>query len=637
MNSPSTRRSTFTVLALVAGILAGHRSAAQAAAGKVTIPIVTGREGRHAFTGHPGWVDVYGRGDATGIGARIGADATFSLPVPGEPIVLVAYFDKMETPPVVLPRWPGGAGGFDIPIAVEYACVPPGYPDVWDRDYKMRSRNFWQSFVAGCTHLYGCSVFDGPKVVDWGNKINVAVTAGGAHGERQIIMRPQGEDPTEYVSAGHSNHELPRMGWRHGDIQLVPGRKYAINVGGYRPHGGEQFELDAYVRPDRRDGYGPGEAQVHRTRTGGDLCCLVFGNGHGQIVENHVRSEEWEVFIPRRAPTRDWGQTFRANGLSMAGVSFWGSNGSSAPVTCDVRLREGGPGGRQVGPTKTAQGHDSPVRPIIRYPEIPSRLEGHDSYYALPCDFFQVAWLPDEAPLRPGETYYVELRPSMPMMLYADGDYYDHGYAYYQGRRIDADLPRYSTFHSRRWTLAANLVTYERASGAPNVYPEPPRPPAAADGNLIANGGAETGDFRWWEVGSDPQIDPTTHIPVPPNHSGQRRFGISVGWTIADMYQYQEVPGIEPGAAYCAGMWAVHQDGTDERAELLWSDGPFGGEEHLLARTDDEPTSGWKHYESAPFRPSETTVTIIIRYRHSRPTNIASIHVDDISLKRVRP
>jgi len=62
----------------------------------------------------------------------------------------------------------------------------------------------------------------------------------------------------------------------YGDIELVPGQKYAVRVSGYESHGGEYFDLDAFVRPDGdQDGvvalveqgvevvYAVVEAQIH--------------------------------------------------------------------------------------------------------------------------------------------------------------------------------------------------------------------------------------------------------------------------------------------------------------------------------------------------------------------------------------
>ena len=126
--------------------------------------------------------------------------------------------------------------------------MPDGYPAVWDQEYMKRAVNYYQTIVPKCTMLYGITVFDGPKIVDWGNKINASV-----HEERPdgppLRMRFQREPLIENQSAGHSNKEASRIGWRHGDVPVEPGKTYTIRVGGYRFHGGRNFELDAYVRP----------------------------------------------------------------------------------------------------------------------------------------------------------------------------------------------------------------------------------------------------------------------------------------------------------------------------------------------------------------------------------------------------
>ncbi|MHC4098208.1 MAG: hypothetical protein ACYSU3_19390, partial [Planctomycetota bacterium] len=86
----------------------------------------------------------------------------------------------------------------------------------------------------------------------------------------------------------------------------------------YESHGGQHFDLDLFVRPDKDDGYGPGSAYADRVPQGGDLCMFIMGNATGQIIENQMRTPEWEIFIPRRKPARSWGQTFIAHGVSMA-------------------------------------------------------------------------------------------------------------------------------------------------------------------------------------------------------------------------------------------------------------------------------------------------------------------------------
>jgi len=209
--------------------------------------------------------------------------------------------------------------------------------------------------------------------------------------------------------------------------------------------------LPAYIRPDKGDGY----AQARSSRTASPRrrpLLLIFGNSHGQLVENHIRSEEWEIFVPGIV-RRGVGQTFTSNGVSLAGISFWASNGNnSRTVKCEVKIRPDGEWERPVKLVKTAVGHESPVRPIIRYPDAPKPLEGYEDYYKLPCKLFQVAYMPDEMPLKPGKTYYIEVTASEPILMYADGDYYDTDTPTTRvSRSIIWAIPEYSIQNAGRW------------------------------------------------------------------------------------------------------------------------------------------------------------------------------------------
>jgi len=441
-------------------------ASAAAGEGRFTIPFVTGRPETQAFAGHPGWIEAFQRGYGPGVCARIEADGSFRLPAlrKGGPVCLVAMFDRIETPPVVVFDWSYEAGG-DVPIPVEYACVPAGYPERWDREYRARTKNFWQTIVARGTQIYGVTFFDGPKIIDWGNKINVAVHAGSPSGPLIPVANP-GPGVLEFVSAGHSDHEFPRIGWRHGDMPVSTGETYAIRAGGYRSHGGKHFELDGFIRPDAGDGYAGGQAFIEGRPAGADLCALIFGDSHGQIVENHIRSEEWEIFLPHHRPSQAWAQSFLAHGVSLAGITFWGATGGAQPVTGEVRIRAEGPWGDLLKPVKVATGRVSPVRPIIRYADTPVPVPGYEDWYRLPCQLFQVAYFPDELALVAGKTYCVEFIADRPVMLYADGDVYEHGSAYYEGLKVERQASGRMTKHSDRWTIAMNIVTYALPKGA---------------------------------------------------------------------------------------------------------------------------------------------------------------------------
>lgn len=469
-------------LGRIAWVMAVVLAARLASAGTatITVPYITGHPETHPFAGHPGWVDAYSAGNGPGVSARVDDNATFDLPQPKKdgPLCLIAMFDRIETPPIIVPGY-RNADRQEILIPTEYACVPDGYPDAWKKEYMHRAHDFYETIVPRCTQLYGVSVFDGPKFATWGNKINVGVTKDSPSGEL-IMVHEAGEGPAEHVSASHSNFELPRIGWRHGDMPVEPGKRYAIRAGAYR-HGGPHFRLDGFIRPDHGDGYPQGQAYIDDKPVDGDFCCLVFGNSNGQLVENHIRSEEWELFIPHYKPSTCWGQTFVAHGVSLAGISFWAATGSADQrVECEVRIHPDGPWERPIGPIKRAVNHASPRRPIIRYPDLPTQVEGCADYYKLPSQLFQVAYMPDETPLVPGKTYYIEIVSYKPIMMYADGDYYVDGYAYYDRLKVDrtSGTPPY-TFHSVRWTLAMNIVTYANKGGAP-LAPAATAAPASA-------------------------------------------------------------------------------------------------------------------------------------------------------------
>lgn len=607
-------------------------SSTWAADGAIVFPVITGYPDTQFFYPHPGWIDMFPGGPSTGVGAAVVSGGTFTLPDPSEPVPLIAGFERMETAPLILPSWnpsPGGLTGWDFPAAehYDYVCIPRGYPSSWDPDYMVRAHEFWQTFIANSRWLYSVTVFDGPQIIWWGNKVFVSIHQGGVDGP--VIAMRFHDTTTNIQTAQHTDYEFPRVGFRHGDIELQPGMKYAVQVTGYKTHGGTGYDLDAFIRPDAGDGYGPGRAYADRVPHEGDLCMFVMGNATGQIVENQIRSEEWEILIPKRPPVTRWGQTFVAHGLSMAGVQLWASNGSANPVSCTVGIRENGPGGSPVGPVKTAAGRAISERPIIRYPDIPGELPGYETYYDPPYDQFSAAWVPDEAPLVPGRTYYVDLQFSEPVMAFVDGDYYHDGYGYYSGQQITSD----NLFHSPRWTMAMSIVTYENPGGAPTVY-ESPTPTPLPGGNLLVNPGAETGNFSGWTVGGDPVIDPSSHIPDPPNHSGNHRFGLSVGWGTADFYQYQSVS-VLPGAEYGVSLWISKMDGTHETLTVSWIDGNFGGTENLLYYLADSETyyPEWHELSGASFHPATDRVTLIMRYRHTLGSNIASIHVDDIDLR----
>lgn len=135
------------------------------------LPVITGHPQLQPFVGHEGWVDVYAVGSSTAESTRISRDASFHIERPKPQSVLIASFDRLEFLPIIVPAWDARS---DIVIEADYVCVPPGYPDVWGREYLATGRKFWQTFVPRSSNLYNCTAFDGPKIAWWvGNPVTL--------------------------------------------------------------------------------------------------------------------------------------------------------------------------------------------------------------------------------------------------------------------------------------------------------------------------------------------------------------------------------------------------------------------------------------------------------------------------------
>lgn len=457
-------------------MLAATALPAFAASGRILLPTVTGREGATVLQGYTGWIDAFAKGYGKSAVARIQDDGTFELDVPAQPVSLILMFDRIETPPIVIPRWPANDDDYDIHVPVEYACVPHGPVASWPEAWIEKRVNVYQSFVARGTHLYGLAMFIRPQENPEGNKYQMMLHAGSPETKALMLTGAVAPDPGwsnefDRVAAEKSNHSLVRAGWRHGDMPVKPGEMYTIRAEAYRTHGNKQFHLHSFIRPDHGDGYPHGRAYIEGEPTDGDLCCLVFSDAHGQYIENQIRTEDWEIFLPGHRPTTDWGQTFLSHGTSLAGLSFWAQSASDNQVMGEIRIRQEGPWGKVVGPVKIFRSRPSPHRPRITYPDIPAPLPENRDYYASTPKLFQIAYAPDEVPLEPGQTYYIEITPTDPLLLYADGHFYQHGHAYYEGLTVERQPVGRRIFHSARWTLLMNIVTYARPGGEPIAGP----------------------------------------------------------------------------------------------------------------------------------------------------------------------
>ena len=181
--------------------------------GAITIFESNVQRQKRLFSGHPGWLDIFPADGSESVSTRIQNDGYFVLPRAAGQGSLIAVFDRMELPPLICPDWGmtrGGITDYDATIIVEYAIVPPGYPAKWEEHLKVTGKDFWQTFVARSSNLYSCMVFDGSRVVSWGNKVNVTL-----HSDRVNVPLVEFDFPGggSYLSTIHTDYEFPAVGW----------------------------------------------------------------------------------------------------------------------------------------------------------------------------------------------------------------------------------------------------------------------------------------------------------------------------------------------------------------------------------------------------------------------------------------
>ncbi|MHC4110398.1 MAG: GC-type dockerin domain-anchored protein, partial [Planctomycetota bacterium] len=144
-----------------------------------------------------------------------------------------------------------------------------------------------------------------------------------------------------------------------------------------------------------------------------DLNVTVFVDRNNQMVTHTRLNPGPGDFYGTLSDTR-WGQTFVATGTSLLAADLFAA---SADSNFDLtwKIRQGGPNGTQIGPTKTTQG----------------------AYYASSTDLVGVSYNPNDVTLVPGQTYYIDVTDTTnftpfvqkPENSYSDGTAYRNGVA----------------------------------------------------------------------------------------------------------------------------------------------------------------------------------------------------------------
>jgi hypothetical protein len=196
--------------------------------------------------------------------------------------------------------------------------------------------------------------------------------------------------PVVDVDCGGPKNPEWTAAWNSGEVPLVPGETYAVQLKSESPSG----TFQAFWRPD-----GDSSADCWRTGPQGstgfqgrDLWLAVGTDGDGLLIPYNKRvQKEYGQFA---GFARKWSQTYVARGRSLAGVVLCAATGGTQPglhrQRAAVRVREGGPQGPVVGVEKIAIGNG---------------LYTGDASWGT----FGAALAPGEVPLTPGKTYAVEI------------------------------------------------------------------------------------------------------------------------------------------------------------------------------------------------------------------------------------
>jgi hypothetical protein len=257
---------------------------------------------------------------------------------------------------------------------------------------------WYQTFVATGTSINRIQFM----LAGW-NASSIAVSVlhdnGGA-----ITTWPQ-VGPTKSAGVGYGDGWV---GFRSGDIPTTPYQRYAVRLTGQ----GGTSPSDFAVRCRTEDGNGYALGQAYDA--GGnprnlDLLVTVFSDNDGTVIP-YIDMTPGNV-EDLAGGTGAWGQTFKATAAALAATDCFIAGAGTWDVDVTFRVRQNGPTGAQVGPTKIAQA----------------------VYQATNCGLVGVSYAPGEVPLVPGNTYFIEMSPAAGSPTFAAYKFHsqsDNGYPY---------------------------------------------------------------------------------------------------------------------------------------------------------------------------------------------------------------
>ena len=448
---------------VVAGIIVGAAGSLHADG------TITGRGRFERVRGRPalGHVELYESnlflspdgGGARGPSFRLGAppgeaprgDGFFSLTVPaGTYSLLVAqplFF--------IRPRVIGGIEVRDGMLTTRNVELPIDYSTAFTDDWTTFEDTWIQTFVATGTAITGVSWKLAGTNAD---RVECTVLADDGNADPSLWpLASARARKSDSVAALADNW----VRWRSDEVPTVAGRRYAVRLRGVS--GGDR-RFAVFRRAKDANSYANGSAfrANNATPRGYDLHITVFSDNDGTAILLAKTTEGLGDLRDGNYGGR-WGQTFRATqGNALAAVDVWAA-GAERNWDLDFtwRVFRGGPGGAQVGPTKTTRA----------------------AFQAFGAGLHGVSYGRDEVPLVAGETYYVELTSSPGFNPYVTADTADEyaGGAPYQDGAIRSGFE-----------LAMTVVVW--------TDPVEPPPPPPCDGDF-ANGSFEAALDAWQRYG----------------------------------------------------------------------------------------------------------------------------------------
>jgi hypothetical protein len=266
---------------------------------------------------------------------------------------------------------------------------------------------WYQTFLATGTSVRGVSW----KMAGWGQY-------GGKTGRITILEDNGNPDVRNWKPLGTKNDDHIAsdsdewVRWPSGQIPITPGKMCAVKV---------QVDGGCAVYKRNKDGmsYPHGRAYDENGNPQNfDLNITVFVDKNSQMV-THTRLGPGPGDFDGGLNDTTWGQTFIATGTSLAAVDLFAASGV-ADTQLTWRIRQAGPAGPQIGPTKTTLG----------------------AYFASSTDLIGVSYNPGQVSLIPGQTYYIGASSPVGFTPYVQPSWnaYSDGRAYRRGAATSRDL-----------------------------------------------------------------------------------------------------------------------------------------------------------------------------------------------------